>query len=46
MKSREMIVSEIQAIVEKLSMLSLIRLSYCAEALRKKDVKFREGSSC
>ncbi len=39
MKSREEMASEIQAIAGELSMLNLIRLLYCARALRKKDVE-------
>lgn len=38
MKSRDEITSEIAGIVERLSMLQLLRLLSCADALQKKDI--------
>lgn len=39
MKSRSEVTSEIVGIVEGLSMLQLLRLLSCAEALRRKDIE-------
>lgn len=39
MKSREEVTSEIAGIVERLSMLQLLRLLSCADALRRKDIE-------
>ena len=46
MKSREEMVSEIQAIAGELSMLSLIRLLDCARAFRKKDIEEKGEVAC